>query len=87
MFIWDFVTWFFGFFVTVCCLIIFFAVFIDVFRDETLEGWAKAIWVLFLVLVPFFSALVYLIVRRKSMEMRRARDQEVVHDDVDVFRP
>ncbi|MEL4318390.1 PLDc N-terminal domain-containing protein [Leifsonia sp. YIM 134122] len=87
MFIWDFVSWFFGFFVTFSCLILFFVVFVDVFRDETLEGWAKALWVLFLVFVPFLSTVVYLIVRRKSMAMRQGRGEEVVHDDFDFVRP
>ncbi|MFB2596691.1 PLDc N-terminal domain-containing protein [Herbiconiux sp. P17] len=80
MFTWDFITWFSGFYLTLCCLILFFAVLIDVFRDETLVGWAKALWVLFLVFVPFVSVIVYLIARHRSMAMRNARETEVVAD-------
>jgi hypothetical protein len=76
--IWDFFTWFFWFYVVIACLWIFIYVFIDVFRDDTLSGVAKAVWVLFLVFVPFLGCLVYLIARHGSMEARKARGQEYV---------
>ena len=87
MSIWDFFVWFFWFYVAVACLWIFISVFIDVFRDETLNGWAKAFWVLFLVFVPFFAVIVYIIVRGHSMSARAARSSEMVPDTVDVPRP
>jgi hypothetical protein len=82
--IWDFFVWFFWFYVTVACLWIFISVFIDVFRDETLNGWAKALWVLFLVFVPFLAVLVYIIARGRSMSARAARSREMVPDIVDL---
>jgi hypothetical protein len=85
--IWDFLVWFFWFYVAVACLWIFISVFIDVFRDETLNGWAKALWVLFLVFVPFFAVIVYIIARGRSMSARAARSREMVPDTVDVPRP
>ena len=36
---------------------------IDLFRDQKLNGWFKALWIVFLVFVPFITALVYLIAR------------------------
>lgn len=84
MSIWDFFVWFFWFYVTVACLWVFISVFIDVFRDETLNGWSKALWVLFLVFVPFLAVLVYIIVRGRSMSARAARSREMVADTVDV---
>ena len=33
----------------------------DLFRDHELSGWWKAVWVLFLVFIPFVTALIYLI--------------------------
>ena len=83
--IWDFLVWFFWFYVTITCLWIFFWVLIDMFRDETLTGWAKALWVLFLVFVPFFAVIVYLIARRGSISARAARGSEFV-SDVDPTR-
>ena len=37
----------------------------DIFRDRTLGGGAKALWVLFLIFLPWLGALIYLIVARR----------------------
>jgi Short C-terminal domain/Phospholipase_D-nuclease N-terminal len=47
----------------------------DLFRDHELSGWAKAAWVLFLVVVPMVTALIYLIVRGQGMRERAVREQ------------
>ncbi|MGE0505364.1 MAG: SHOCT domain-containing protein [Solirubrobacterales bacterium] len=47
----------------------------DLFRDHETSGWAKAIWVLFLVFIPFLTALVYLIVRGSGMRDRTIKAQ------------
>jgi hypothetical protein len=47
----------------------------DLFRDHELSGWWKAVWVLFLVLVPMVTALVYLIVRGQGMRDRAVKEQ------------
>jgi ABC-type multidrug transport system fused ATPase/permease subunit len=47
----------------------------DLFRDHELSGWAKAGWVLFLVVIPFITALVYLIARGSGMRDRTIRAQ------------
>lgn len=48
----------------------------DIFRDRELSGWAKALWTLFLIVVPWLGALVYLIVRGRSMTERAAKVAE-----------
>ena len=67
---WDFLVWLFWFYIVVACIWIFITVIIDIFRDHTLNGWAKALWVLFLVFLPFLAAFIYLIARGKSMAQR-----------------
>ncbi len=49
-------------------------VFIDIFRSHDMGGWAKALWVLFIVILPFLGILVYLIARGGGMH-QRAVDQ------------
>ena len=47
----------------------------DLFRDHELSGWWKAVWVLFLVFIPFLTALVYLIARGSGMRDRTIKAQ------------
>lgn len=47
----------------------------DLFRDHETSGWAKAAWVLFLVFIPFLTALIYLIVRGSGMRDRTIKAQ------------
>jgi hypothetical protein len=42
----------------------------DVFRDRGLAGWAKALWCIFVVVLPWLGVLMYLIVRGRSMNER-----------------
>jgi hypothetical protein len=68
---WDYLVWFFWFYIAISCIWIYITVIIDVFRDPGLNGWMKALWVLFLVFLPFLAAFVYLIARGRSMTERR----------------
>jgi hypothetical protein len=45
-------------------------IFGDLFRDHEMSGWGKALWTLFLIVVPWLGALVYLIARGRSMNER-----------------
>jgi hypothetical protein len=59
--------WFFLFFMWIWLLISLFA---DIFRSSDLSGWAKAGWVIFLVVIPWLGALIYVIARGGSMQER-----------------
>ena len=84
---WDFLVWIFWFYVIVSCIWIFITVFIDIFRDPTLNGWAKALWVLFLVFFPFLAAFIYLIARGRSMTQRNMeRAQAMNTEQADYIR-
>jgi len=47
-------------------------VFMDIFRSHDMGGLAKALWVIFVVIVPYFGVLVYLIARGGKMHERAA---------------
>ncbi|QIG40303.1 SHOCT domain-containing protein [Microbacterium sp. 4R-513] len=67
---WDIVWWFLWAFFFVAYLFVLFAIISDLFRDHKLNGWLKALWILFLIFLPFLTALVYLIARGRSMGER-----------------
>jgi hypothetical protein len=52
--------------------------FVDIFRDHELSGWGKALWVIFIFLVPYLAVFIYLIARGAGMQSRQvARAQEL----------
>lgn len=75
---WDYLVWFLWVYIAISCIWIFITVIIDVFRDPGLNGWAKALWVLFLVFLPFLAAFIYLIARGRNMAERRAAEFQQV---------
>src|SRR5436190_11842487 len=44
----------------------------DVFRRRDIGGWAKAAWTVFMIVIPFLGALVYLIAQHDGMAQRQA---------------
>ncbi len=66
----------FVFFLWVIWIWILIMVFIDIFRSPDLSGWAKALWFLFVLVIPLIGVLVYLIVRGGSMHERAARQAQ-----------
>ncbi|MEU8675289.1 SHOCT domain-containing protein [Streptomyces sp. NPDC048560] len=67
LFLW--VMWFF----------LLFKVVTDIFRDHSLSGWAKAGWLVVVILLPYLGVLIYLIARGRSMgerDVKQIRDQE-----------
>ncbi len=55
---------------------ILITVFIDIFRSSDLSGWGKALWFLFVLLIPLIGVLVYLIARGDNMHERAQRQAQ-----------
>ena len=84
---WDFLLWIFWVFVFVAYLMVVFSIIADIFRDHELNGWLKAIWILFLIFVPFLTALIYLIARGSGMQKRSlAQAQAIQSAQADYIR-
>ena len=67
---WDILiitAWFIFFWIAITVLI-------DVFRRHDISGWAKAAWVIFVVILPWIGVLVYLIVNHQGMADRKYQD-------------
>ena len=80
----SWIAWFFWVFVFFAYLMVLFSIIGDLFRDSELNGWIKAIWIIFLIFVPFLTALVYLIARGNGMTKRglaQAAEQRKLQDE------
>lgn len=60
------------------------SIFGDLFRDPEESGWAKAGWIVFVLVLPFLGVLIYLIARGQGMQDRAieaAKAQQAAVDD------
>jgi Short C-terminal domain/Phospholipase_D-nuclease N-terminal len=66
---------------------ILFTIITDLFRNHEMSGWLKAFWLIFLVFIPYITALIYLIVYGSDMRERQLRAQaEAKHQADDYIR-
>ncbi len=68
--------WFFLFFIWIWLLITVFA---DIFRSRDLGGFAKFLWIVFVIVLPYLGVFVYLIARGHKMS-EHALEAAQAHD-------
>jgi hypothetical protein len=71
--------------VFIAYLMILFSIIGDLMRDHKLNGWWKAVWVIFLVFLPFLTALVYLIARGRGMAERQRAAMEAAQAQSNAY--
>jgi Short C-terminal domain/Phospholipase_D-nuclease N-terminal len=76
------VLWFFFLFIWIMIL---FQILGDLFRDHSVSGVEKTLWVLFLVFLPFLAVFVYLIVRGKGMGERAAAQHQQAQQEFEGY--
>jgi signal transduction histidine kinase len=60
-----------------------FKIFADIFRSSDLSGFAKAVWIIFVIVLPFIGVFVYIVARGNSMTQRSvaiAQEQQMAFD-------
>jgi hypothetical protein len=67
------ILWLTLFFIWIWLLILVFA---DIFRSDDMSGWIKAIWIIFVIILPYLGVLVYLIARGGKMQKRAMEDAQ-----------
>jgi ABC-type multidrug transport system fused ATPase/permease subunit len=83
--VWNIIWIFFWSFAFIAYLFALFAIIGDLFRDHKLSGWWKAVWIIFLIFVPFLTALIYLIARGSGMAQRSQKEAREVHAATDTY--
>jgi hypothetical protein len=73
------------FFAWVIFIWIAVTVLIDVFRRHDMSGFAKAAWVIFVVVIPWIGVLVYLIAYHDGMNERRAKENQAAQKQFDDY--
>ncbi len=73
------------FFLFFAWLVLLFRVFADIFRSQDMGGWAKALWSIFVILLPFLGVFIYLIVNGRAMGDRAAADAQQQQAALDTY--
>jgi Phospholipase_D-nuclease N-terminal/Short C-terminal domain len=80
-FLWDmllvfaFVIWFW----------LLITVFSDVFRRHDIGGFAKTLWIIFVIILPYFGVFVYLIAEHKGMAERNVQAMQAQQQQMDSY--
>ncbi len=74
--------YFFLFFIWIYILI---TVFVDIFRSHDLNGWTKALWCIFVIILPFLGVFIYLIARGGKMQERGVQDAAQQKEAFDTY--
>ena len=72
-------------FVFINVLLMMFSVIVDIFRDDSLSGWAKAAWLFFLATFTLLTLLVYVIVRGRGMTLRSLQEQAAAKETFETY--
>ena len=78
---WTLAFWFLWF----AWIVLLFRVIADIFRSHDMGGGAKALWSIFVILVPWLGVLVYLIARGKSMSERDRQQAQARQDEFQAY--
>jgi hypothetical protein len=71
------------FFLWVIWFWLLITVFTDIFRRHDLSGWAKAAWMIFVIVLPYLGVFVYLITQSRHMAERNVRDVQAAQSQLD----
>jgi ABC-type multidrug transport system fused ATPase/permease subunit len=80
----DVLTFLFSTFLFIAYLFIVFFIVSDLFRDDKLGGFAKVLWMVGLVFVPFLTAIVYILVRGNGMATRQQAALQRMRNEADA---
>ena len=82
---WDFFWFIISFFLLMAYLVVLFQIVTDLFRDRGVSGGMKAVWILFLIILPIITSLVYLIARGQGMAERHMAAAQAAQSDAESY--
>ena len=82
---WDLIWLIVSTFIFISYLIILFQIVVDLFRDPDLGGGSRAIWMISLVFLPFFTAILYVLTRGKGMAERQRASVQKARSETETY--
>jgi hypothetical protein len=82
---WDVVWFIIISFAFVAYLMVMFSILTDLFRDRETGGFAKAVWVIALIFLPFLTALIYLVARGRGMADRSMKEAKSLQQQQEAY--
>src|SRR5271154_939571 len=73
------------FFAFIIWLWILFTVFTDIFRRHDTSGFVKVLWIIFIIIIPYFGSFIYLIIEHKGMTDRAIEAQKNAQTQFDDY--
>ena len=73
------------FFAFVVWIWIMFVCFSDIFRRHDTSGFVKVLWIIFIIIIPYFGVFIYLIAEHKGMTERAIEQQKAAQAQVDQY--
>jgi hypothetical protein len=77
--------WMLMFFLFIIWIFILFQVIFDIFRSHDMHGGAKALWLIFIIFLPFLGVLVYLIARGHKMQEHQIQSAQQQKQEFDAY--
>lgn len=78
---WSFI-WFFLFFIWIW---LFITIFADIIRAKDMSGWAKALWSIFIIFLPYLGVFVYLIANGGKMQDRMVQQVQAQQEASNAY--
>jgi hypothetical protein len=82
---WQVIWTMFIFFLWIIWIWLLIVVFMDIFRNHQSSGWSKALWCIFIIILPFLGVFIYLIAEGGGMAERRQREVQAAQSDMDSY--
>jgi hypothetical protein len=73
------------FFAFVVWIWILFTVLADIFRRHDTSGFGKVLWIIFIIIIPYFGVFIYLIAEHTGMTERALKQQQAMQSQMDDY--
>jgi len=82
---WDVLTLIASAFLFFAYLIVMFQIVVDIFRDDSMGGFTRVLWIIGLIFVPLLTAIVYIVARGRGMTSRQQAAVQKSSADVESY--